>query len=684
MNKVDKLVSELKEAAYKYYQSNEIIMSDEDYDNKLEYLSELVSEDSSLLDNEDIYNLVSGSVSGGTKPDSEVGVVSHSLQMGSLHKAKNNKELKLFINRLEESGVKSVKLQSKLDGLALEGKYISGELVQVSTRGDGYIGQDVSYLIGHPELTIIGLPSRLNKDVSVSIRGELFIRHSQLEVVEENRVHAGESKPFSLPRMAAVGMLSKARDGLGYSGELTFCTYSVINEDNEYLYLEKTIPQLDGLIDINNLSLSEYKEAGGDGTLNSKCTYPEVSKLIESFGKLRPIFDIPTDGAVIKPLDEITYFNEMGSTSKAPNAYIAYKYPEATENTKVIDIVYSTGKTGKITPKAIVETVLVDGSNIDNIVLHNFNWIDEKDVRIGSTVAVHKANGIIPAIATVIEVGDGEKVEPLKYCPTCGSELVGDGLDYPKTLDCKNEECASRNYFKMRGIVSKEGLDIDGLNNVSLEALCATGEVNSVIDIFNLSEDTLANLVIGLTSSGNDKLLGNVRASKIISRINFAKVNTPAHKLLNTLGYLGIGANTCKTLLDNFGSIEAVVNANKDDLFKIEGFGEGKVESLMSNQENARLQVSELIEMNVVMDNGINKVVNDEGKVFAISGSVPSNFKNRGEFTDYMESIGHKFSSSVNKKVDVVFGDKDDTSSKIVKAKKLGIEIISPSEYKNI
>lgn len=682
----EELIVELQKAAQEYYHKESRTMTDEDYDNKIEYLRHLASEDDQLLEDKRVFDLLEGSVSGGTLPEvSESELVTHEIQMGSLAKAQNKNELKTYFDKTTAVGATGYKLQAKLDGVAIEVVYKNGYPVEMSTRGDGFVGQNVSYLINHEELAIVGIPSKLENLSNCSLRGELFVRYSQLESIEKNRKQAGIEKPFSLPRMAISGMITKAKDGLGYEAEATFCVYGAYNDNGDVMELDQDIAKEKDLVSVNSLTRKEYAEAGGEGKLICQANYDKMFDLIDRFAEVRDRLDIPTDGAVLRPLNE-SYVNKiMGSTSRAPLAFIAYKYPAETVTTKVVDMIYTTGKTGKITPKAVVERVLVDGSYIENATCHNFNWLHEKDIRIGSIVAINKANDIIPAIVTVIEKGDGNVIQPLTNCPSCGEELSGDGLDYPKSLECTNIKCPSRVYFLMKGIVGKQGLDIDGLSNVSLDALCNTEKVKDVADFFKLTEDDLSELIIGETPKGKPKKLGKVRARKMIKRIESARTNTPAYKLLNTFGYLGFGSSICKVLLSEFKGIKEVVNATEEDLLKVDGFSEKRASVIVENRDRVNEVINKLEKENVILDNGLgSEPVEKTGKKYCISGSVPKAFANRNDFVEYMDKLGHTFVSSVSKNTDVLFWDGVKNSSKVEKANKLNVQLRNPEDYDKI
>lgn len=680
---INELIELLLKASQLYYQGSSTILTDEEYDDKLEYLRNLSNEDSSLLKDERVKDLLEGSVAGGSAPASTEELITHNTPMLSLAKANSMNDVKSWYDKVVENGANGFGIQAKLDGFAIEARYKNKKGYEISTRGDGSVGENMSYLFNNPEVTIKGLPSSLKNIEECELRGELFARHTQFETFNSARKKA-TGEEFKNSRNGVVGVVKKAKGGLGYKAELTFVVYSLL-VNGEYHDLTELYLNREEVITINELTKSEWIDSGEQGALTVKNDFGQLMNLINRFGAQRPTFDIPTDGAVIKPLNESQMYNKMGTTAHHPIAFIAFKYPSEKAPTTILDIELSVGKTGRVTPVAIVEPTDLNGTTISRITCHNFNWMYSKGIKIGSKVMITRANDVIPAITTVIDPGENDFIEIPTQCPECGSLLENDGeYNPPKTLKCVNISCPSRLFFSMRTATGKQGFDIDGLNNVGLLALCESSKIKDVASLFTLEAKDLEDLVIGETTSGNPRKFGKVRAKKIIKLIEKAKTETPAYKVMNTLGLDGLGPNTFKMLLAHFKTIENVLNATRQDLENVNGFGEVRIDNLLNDRKIAIQIYNELVEYGVKVDNGL---VTDEiklnGKSFAISGKVPSDFSNRQQFVDYMESQGWSFDSSPKKTTDILFGDENDTSSKITKAKKLGITIISPDEYKN-
>lgn len=673
---IDNLIKELKEAAEVYYQGDTVTMTDEEYDTKVEYLENLVNSDNTLTD-EQLKNIneLLNVVSAGSKPEGTV--VYHDYPMLSLGKAKDYDELKKYHERLVNGGAKGFTLQVKLDGLALSAKYESGKLTQLATRGDGVKGELLNHLINHNEVTIAGLPKKIAHNDDFELRGELYITDAQFETINKNRVKAiGEA--FSNSRNAATGITKGSVKGLGYEAELTFTAYSAYN-NGEQIDID-TIKNNEEISKVVEVTENEIKRLSTDELKLDSCTidstnFKDLEDAVETFGKLREQFAIPTDGVVIKPINEIEMLNKMGYTSRHPIAYIAFKYPGAKAITVVEEITVSVGKTGRLTPQARVKPVEVDGVVITNITCHNYSWLNEMGIREGATVAVTRANDVIPAIDTVIDKGPNDAIKTPTHCPECGEELHSDGTEFPKTLTCENLECPSRLLYYMKSIVGRNFLYIEGLGDVALEALVNQKILTSIVDLFKLDEKVLANVPTGKTSTGNVRLLGPGNAKNIMKSIKNAKENTDSNKLLASLNFEGMGPNTAKRLIAHFGGIVETLNQDPENLRQVNQVGDSLINSFAKHKDRALTQLNELIELGVKINDPVVEGDKEIKGTFSVSGSVEG-FANRDEFVKHMESLGWEFHKAPKKDTDVLFADPNGTSSKIKKAKANGTRII--------
>lgn len=670
---INELISELKMAAKVYYQGESELMSDEEYDTKCEYLESLI--DSGELEiTDELSQLLYDSVAAGTTPAGTV--VLHDYPMLSLGKAKDDEELLKYHERLNKAGAKGYKLEMKFDGLALSAKYGLGKLTQLATRGDGVKGELLNHLINHKQVKIVGLPSKVDYNDDFEVRGELYISDIQFKEINKSRI-AATGEAFSNSRNAATGIVKRSQREMEYCVELTFTAYSA--------YLDGEQVDFDTLGDVELITAKDVTEkeiarlSTDELSLNCEINsheFEDLKKAVDTFGILRKQFQVPTDGVVIKPLNELEMLSKLGYTSRHPIANIAYKYPGEKATTKVLDIIVSVGKTGKLTPQAILEPVEVGGVMISNVTCHNYSWIKTMDIRIGSTVAVTRANDVIPAIDVVINKGPNEPIEVPTNCPECGNKLIGDGTDLPKTLTCENLSCSSRILYHLRSAVGRDYLYLEGLGDIALKALVDNGLVENIVDIFKLSEEDLANVPTGFTSIGNVRLLGAGNAVNIMKSIDRAKNNTDSNKLLAALNIEGMGPSTAKRLISHFGGIVKVLSVDVDRLTEVNQVGETLVDSFKLHQTRALSQLNELIKLGFKINDPIKKNSEAFKGTFSVSGSVEG-FSNRSEFVKHMEDLGWEFHKSPKKSTDVIFADPSGTSSKLQKARENGTRIIN-------
>lgn len=667
------VVEEVKKAAEVYYQGDKTFMSDEDYDTKVELLESQLTEveDDELIE---AIKEVLNTVSAGSEPTGTV--VIHDYPMLSLGKAKSYDELEKYHSKLVKAGAKGFILQMKLDGLALSAKYSGGKLIQLSTRGDGVKGESLSHLINHKEVDIVGLPLAVDSQENFEIRGELYITDNQFIKINKAR-YASVQEEFSNSRNAAVGITRRSMGKLGYKAQLSFTAYSAHKNGDLVEFSSVDTSKTSKVVDLTE---GEVKRVSTDELKLKSCTintkdYDSLKEAVEIFGKLRENFGIPTDGVVIKPINEIEMLNKMGYTSRFPIAYIAFKYPGAKAITEVLEIVVSVGKTGRLTPQAKVNPVEVDGVVISNITCHNYSWLNEMGIRPGAIVSVTRANDVIPAIDSVVNTGKQDPLKAPKNCPECNAKLQGDGSAYPKTLTCENLECPSRLLYYMKSIVGRNFLYIEGLGDVALKALVSQGVLKSVVDLFDLKEDVLAKTPTGETSTGNVRNLGEGNAKNIMESIKNAKENTDSNKLLAALNIPGMGPNTAKRLIAHFGGIKEVLEISPENLLEVPQSGDSLVNAFKIHQAGALEKFNELVKLGVKVNDPIKKGEVEFKGTFSVSGSVEG-FDNRDTFVTHMESLGWEFHKSPKKDTNVLFADPSGTSSKIKKAKANGTRIL--------
>lgn len=677
------LIEELLEAADAYYNSlGEALISDEEYDSKLEVLSTLVDVYPELFEEGEIgFSLLDNEVAAGTVVPAGRDTVKHDNLMMSLAKAKTEKELLAWVNRVKKEGTTDYVLQCKLDGLAISLKYVDGKLIQASTRGDGETGENVSYIFTTDHLSIIGIPETISEAGKIEVRGELFLTDQQFVDLDSARsVAFPKLDKFKNSRNALVGTLKKAKFGLEYDAKLTFGAYSLW-KDAELIDLDK-VSEYGDFITVNDLTVDRV----GDLKLTGFTDFNDLFDSIHKFGELRKSFDIPTDGVVIKPVNEAEMFTKMGVNSHHPLSQIAYKYPGNKAITTVIGIDITVGKTGKLTPVARLTPVDLDGVTISNISLHNFSIIHELGVTVGSTVYVVRSNQVIPQVESVILTPENAvAIEVPSVCPECGTELwfEDDEIWPPKTIRCLNNVCPSRMYYGVKTAVGKNLLDIDGLSEVMLTELHSTGRVNDISDLYTLTINELANTYAG--DEGEKRRFGEKRAKHVVDYIEKSKTK-PLYKLLASLNVTGLGPTMSKKLVAHFGTLEKILEASRTEIATLDDFGDKRAEEIVSGLLLRKELIEKLKNNGVVFDSDSSNVQKTSenpvfGKSFAISGPVPKPFANRNAWVDFIEENGGSFHSTPKDNTDYMVADVNGSSSKIKSAISKGLTFITDEEF---
>jgi len=690
MENVLELVEELKRAAELYYQlQGDSGLSDEDYDAKLASLA-LVRESGLFPEvfesGSDADLLLEGDVAGGSKVSGVA--VHHDVPMLSLKKATSVKKLFAFLKRARLAGAESFRLQAKMDGIAMSARYVDGELVCLATRGDGEIGEDITYLARAKDVTIVGLPRSFVGRGLMEVRGELFFTDEQFKKVDSARRSGdGQGEGFSNARMAASGLMRKANSAVPYAVEFTFASYAVLHE-GAHANMD-TLPR-EGFVNIDDFT----QEAVGAEVISGLTSDEELAEAVDTFGVSRATFAFPTDGVVIKPSNEAAMLNAMGSTGHHPSSQIAWKYATPEVQTTVKGIELTVGRSGKITPVANFDKVKLDGSFIDYASLHNFNIVDKLNVRVGSLVMITKALEIIPQVTKVIH--NDENTVPLevpKSCPSCDKALWFDeskGIWPPQTMRCVNEDCPARMFASVRTAVGRKYLDIKHLGESTLTALHREGLVTDIADLYALTLDDLAGLVTGENSDGAPRRLGEKNAAKILEQIELSK-ERPLVRVLPALSIDLIGLTASKALEKRFGSLEAILGASKEELLEVDKFGEGRAESAYEGLKRRRPLIERLLAAGVKFKSSGVPATGDSGATevdsplvglsFSISGAVPSAFANRDALVEYLEAHGALFHSSPKKDTSYMIGEPSGASSKIKKAVSYGVEFISPEDF---
>lgn len=648
-DKIEELRSLIRYHSNRYYNDDAPEIEDYEYDMLMRELKTL-EEKYPEYDSPD-----SPTKKVGGKADNSFASVVHNVRMESLQDAFSKEELFDFERRVNEV-VANPKycVEPKIDGLSVSLEYENGVFVRGSTRGDGDVGEDVS-----GNLRVIhNIPLLLNKALPyIEVRGEVYMPKKSFERVVDRQLINGE-KPFKNPRNAAAGSLRQKDSSVAASRGLDIFVFNVQQVEGAELHSHKE--SLDFLAELGFNTIPGYKLVDTiDGAV------AEIDKIGESRGSLE--FDI--DGAVIK-VDDFAMRAELGSTSKFPKWAVAFKYPPEEKQTRLIDIEIAVGRTGVLTPTAVLEPVHLAGTTVSRATLHNQDFINEKGIAIGDIVTVRKAGDIIPEVLCVNEHNSDSCYEFPKTCPSCGAPVVREQDE--AAIRCINPDCPAQLLRNLIHFCSRDAMDIEGLGPAIIETFVDKGLITKTEDIYTLTFEQIEQAQL---DGFKEKSIGN-----IISSIENSKSNDLG-KLIFALGIRHIGAKAAKLLAEKFKSMQAVSTATKEQILEIDGFGDIMAESVVdffSNPKSLEL-ISNLENSGVNMNS--NSVVIDnrfEGKTFVLTGTLEQ-FK-RSEASAIIESFGGKTSSSVSKKTDYVLAGTE-AGSKLDKANALGITVISEAEF---
>ena len=663
MNKTEakKRIEELrKETAYhakKYYDDDNPEISDFEYDMLMVELRNLEAKYPDLISKESLTQKVGGTVKEGFEK------VTHEVPLQSLQDIFNFDDLYAFDERMKEQANKFSKelkyvVETKIDGLSAALEYKKGKFVRGATRGNGLVGEDVTKNM----LTIKHIPKELKEPIDITVRGEVFIGTNEFEKLNEER--ALEEQPlFANARNAAAGSLRQLDNKITEKRPLDIFIFNVQkSEDIKFtshyeslLYMEKLGFNVNPVkILCNNIE--------------------EVIEAINKIGEQRKDLYFGIDGAVIK-VDDLELREKIGSNYKVPKWAIAYKYPPEKKETVVKDIVCQVGRTGAITPLAILEPVVVAGSTISKTTLHNEDFIKEKDLKIGDHVYIQKAGDVIPEVVEVIkEKRTGKEIdfEMPKTCPVCGAEVVR--LDGEAVNRCIGIECPAKILRNITHFVSREAMNIDGLGESIIEQLIEKGLINNIADIYYLTYEDISSL----------KKDGEKFTKNLLNSIENSK-NNDLDRVICSLGIKNVGAKLAKILAKEFKNIDDLMNASVIRLNSINDVGEITANNIYEffKQEQTIDLINRLKNAGVNMEY-LQQESDDErffGKTFVLTGSL-SNYT-RDEASKIIEDFGGKTSSSVSKKTTYLLAG-EDAGSKLTKAEQLGVTIITEREFEDM
>ena len=656
-----KRILELRETveyhAKKYYDDDAPEISDFEYDMLMVELRNLEKQFPDFLSKDSLTQKVGGHVKEGFEK------VQHEVPLQSLQDIFSFEELDEFIERVTKQAEEyheplAYVVEAKIDGLSVALEYKNGVLVRGATRGNGLIGEDVTDNLK----TVKSIPKQLKEKINITVRGEVFIGKKEFAKMNEER-EILEEPLFANARNAAAGSLRQLDASIAAKRPLDIYIFNVQKIENktfqshydELHYLEEIGFQIDPVC------------------MSCK-TREDIVKAIYKIGEERQDLTFGIDGAVIK-VDNLHLRELLGTTYKVPKWAIAYKYPPERKETKLRDITCQVGRTGAITPMAILEPVQVDGSLISKTTLHNEDFIKEKDLRIGDTVVIQKQGDVIPEVVDVIKgkrTGEEKIFQMPTVCPVCGAPAVRE--EGEAATRCTGIECSAKALRSIVHFASKEGMDIDGLGYSIIEQLLDRGLIKTIADIYTLRLEDIASL----------KKNGTKFAQNLINAIEESK-NRDLFKLITALGIPHIGVKMAKELARRYGSIEALMEASIESLNLQNDIGE--ITAISIHEFFAQDQTRDLIQR--LEAAGVNTIAQKDedaderfmGKTFVLTGSL-ENFT-REEASEIIEKFGGKTSGSVSQKTDYVLAG-EEAGSKLRKAQELGVTILSEQEFQTM
>ena len=645
--KIEELRKTLRYHSDRYYNDDAPEIEDYEYDMMMRELKKLEDE------HPEYDSVDSPTKRVGGKADNSFASVEHTVRMESLQDAFSKEEIFDFDRRVKEtvSDVHYV-VEPKIDGLSVSLEYVNGEFFRGSTRGDGNVGEDVS-----GNLRVIhNIPLKLNHALPyIEVRGEVYMPKKSFEKVVDRQL-INDEKPFKNPRNAAAGSLRQKDSKVAATRGLDIFVFNIQQIEGKELTSHKE--SLDYLKELGFNTIPYYERVDDIET-----AFEKVLQIGEKRGELE--FDI--DGAVIK-VDDFSEREQLGSTAKFPKWAVAFKYPPEEKQTEILDIEITVGRTGKLTPTAVLNPVHLAGTTVSRATLHNQDFINEKGVNIGDIVTVRKAGDIIPEVLCVNEKrSDGNFVYP-ERCPSCNEKVVRE--EGESDIRCINPECPAQLLRNLIHYCSRDAMDIEGLGPSIIETFVNEGMIKTVTDIYRLDKEKIASLD-GFQQTSANNIIESVESSK----------NNDLSKLIFAFGIRHIGAKAAKLLSDEFKNIDNLMNASLEAICDIDGFGDIMAKSAFDffQSESARELIADLKSFGVNTES--KTVIKDnrfEGMTFVLTGTLPT-YK-RSEASKIIESFGGKTSSSVSKKTSYVLSG-ESSGSKLDKANQLGVPVIDENEF---
>lgn len=643
----EQLCREAEQHNFNYYVLDDPTIEDDEYDRLMRRIKEIEAENPEIVSESSPTQHVGGYAINTFEK------VTHEVQMGSLQDVFSKGELYEFDERVKKAVGKAVYcVEPKIDGLSVSLEYKDGVFVRGSTRGDGFVGEDITKNLK----TIKSIPMVLHEKIPfIEVRGEVYMPKADFEKLVRKQLENDE-QPAKNPRNAAAGSLRQKDSRVTASRGLDIFVFNLQRIEGRELTCHSE-------------SL-DYMKSLGFNVIDGYKTFDNiedaVSRIME-IGENRQSYSYDIDGAVIK-VDNFELRNELGSTAKVPKWAVAFKYPPEEKETKLLDIEINVGRTGALTPVAVFEPVWLAGTTVSRAVLHNQDYIDSKDIRIGDIIAVRKAGDIIPEV--VRSVSHAENSEPFiipHICPVCHGKA--ERAEDEAVIRCVNIDCPAQLLKNIEHFASRPAMNIDGLGEAVVKQLVENRLISTVADLYSLQQQDLEML----------PGFAKVSASKLIANIESSKANSP-DRLLFALGIKGIGQKNAQLLMKHFGSIEKLSETSPEEISAVENFGDILANNIFTALHEPHM--TELIER--LKSYGVNTVYQSDvksdklaGLTFVITGTLPD--MTRDEAKTLIEQNGGKCSGSVSKKTSYVLAG-EEAGSKLTKAQQLGVTVISQQQ----
>lgn len=650
LNKAKERAEELRKTIEKhnhnYYDLDSPTIEDDEYDALMRELRGIEQEFPQLLTADSPTQRVGGSAM------TTFEKVQHIVQMGSLQDVFSVEEVGDFIDRVSQQNADEYVVEPKIDGLSVSLEYANGVFVRGSTRGDGFIGEDITNNLK----TIHSIPLKLNEEIPfIEVRGEVYMPRKSFAELCAEQEKKGEQLPKN-PRNAAAGSLRQKDSRVTAQRKLDIFCFNVQRIEGKQLTTHAE--------SLEYMAKLGFKVVPDFVVCHSR---EEVTQRINEIGESRRALPFDIDGAVVK-VNDFALREEIGATTKVPKWAVAFKYPPEEKETTLNEIEINVGRTGALTPVAIFEPVFLAGTTVSRAILHNQDIISDKDIRVGDRIVVRKAGDIIPEV--VRSVAHAENSEPYfipKVCPVCGAEALRD--EDEAVIRCQNFDCPAQLLRSIEHFASRNAMNIDGLGEAIVEQLVNEGLIKTVADLYTLDIQELMAL----------ERFGRKSAENLLQSIENSKKNE-LNRLVFALGIRGIGQRAATLLCEHFGDMDSIMNAFELEISSIEGFGGIMARSVYeAMQEPHRIRLIErLKEYGVNMSYSSSKVSDKfAGLTFVLTGTLPT--MTRDQAKALIEQNGGKCSGSVSKKTSYVLAG-EEAGSKLTKANELGITVITEEQ----